>query len=1039
MGSVNEKATIATEERSSNEHTTKKVKDIIDNEDTCDTNTTSPSTPLMNENKISDGNDSAKDESSSASTSGATKDNIDGDTVVGDNLDSGVQTPTKKEEEKNDPAQIQQTRSVEKGKLKALKEKALAEYDAMAQKQRFQRLHFLLERSTLYSSFLMEKMESQRKEQREREEKEKEEKEKNEDEVAEKEEVPETPKKRRGRRRKAAAVSEEGDEARTTNKRKRLRKDDSSYQLSDYIDPETMKTREGNVSTSLAVPDAKKQKVEAEKKTVEEKEKAWNEASPRQPKLLTGGVMRDYQLDGMEWMVSLYENGLNGILADEMGLGKTIQTISFLTYLRERGVWGPFLIVCPLSTLANWVSEFMRFVPTVPVLLYHGNPEERTFLRSKHLKKLDDNFPIVCTTYELVMNDRKHLQRYAWKYIVVDEGHRIKNLNCKLVRELKSYQSANRLLLTGTPLQNNLSELWALLNFLLPDIFDDLESFQSWFDFDDIQSKEAQDRIFNEETSNHIVSKLHHILQPFLLRRLKIDVEHNLPRKREYIITCPITNMQRGFYDAVVKKNLSKFILKKMLESQDSNVDISNLIDFSDDDDDDDKQKLQLKGETKSGSSLLLKEAARFTKSIDNSTGPLELNASGRVKRRTTTRLKTFRIPDLHEVDGSHITDLQNPDNVEVFKTNSYDDADPSKKAAKAVGSMALKSRLMQFRKVCNHPYLFDFPVIDPNDPESEYVIDERLVRTSGKFLVLDRLLPCLFERGHRVLLFSQMSRVLDILGFYFEMRGWEFCRLDGGMRQDDRQANIDHFNKNHHVKLFLLTTRAGGVGINLASADTVIIFDSDWNPQMDLQAQDRAHRIGQTKPVIVYRLVIGGTAEGKILERANAKRKLEKLVIHKEKFKGVANKAAAGGSASSIDTAFKSSSGVNSKGMSLTELADILASEDGEGVNSAEAQKVANVVDGLDLSEAIPKELILTDKELEIITDRSPEAYERAKKEKEAQDSIEEVETGAEAIGSTKDLEKKRSVLEKSISSSSKIRHMDTARDEQNDVLANL
>ncbi|KAJ2843140.1 putative ATPase, partial [Coemansia brasiliensis] len=269
--------------------------------------------------------------------------------------------------------------------------------------------------------------------------------------------------------------------------------------------------------------------------------------SPRQPRTISGGIMKEYQLEGMEWLASLYENGLNGILADEMGLGKTLQTISFLAYLRERQVWGPFLVLCPLSTLSNWASEFYRFAPQMPVLVYHGLPEERRELRRKHLRQLGSSFPVVLTTYEISMRDKLALQRLAWKFIVVDEGHRIKNMSCKLIRDLKSYQSSNRLLLTGTPLQNSLAELWSLLNFLLPDIFDDLDSFQAWFDFDDL----SESRIISQEASSNVISKLHQILQPFLLRRLKSDVEKHLPPKREYLITCPMAPLQYDYYQAV--------------------------------------------------------------------------------------------------------------------------------------------------------------------------------------------------------------------------------------------------------------------------------------------------------------------------------------------------------------------------------------------------------------------------------------------------------------------------------------------------------
>ncbi|KAI7829887.1 SNF2 family N-terminal domain-containing protein, partial [Kickxella alabastrina] len=565
--------------------------------------------------------------------------------------------------------------------------------------------------------------------------------------------------------------------------------------------------------------------------------------SPRQPQLITGGIMREYQLEGMEWLASLYENGLNGILADEMGLGKTLQTIAFLCFLRERKVWGPFLILCPLSTLSNWVSEFYRFTPNTPVLLYHGNPDERKELRRKHLRKLDQNFPIVVTTYEISMRDKQALQKFAWKFIIIDEGHRIKNMNCKLIRDLKSYQSTNRLLLTGTPLQNSLSELWSLLNFLLPDIFDDLESFQAWFDFNDISEKEGQDRIISQQTSSNIVTKLHQILQPFLLRRLKVDVEKHLPPKREYLIACPMAPVQYEYYQAVRGPNLRSFLQDRF-----------------------------------AGANAFLGAASSDSGSLAKAAKPGKRgNGRKRPAYAEADENDTFSGDELDE--PAHLPKDTTP------KASASGSGLSKLKADVLVRQLNLQFRLMQQRKVCQHPYLFDFPVTDPQDPESEFLIDEQLVRSSGKLLLLDRLLPELFANGHRVLIFSQFARVLDILEFYAELRSWKFCRIDGSVAQTDRQDAIVRFNTDPSIPLFFLTTRSGGLGINLTAADTVVIFDSDWNPQQDLQAQDRVHRIGQKRPVLIYRLIIAGSCERAILKRAKAKRKLEKLVIHDKKF----------------------------------------------------------------------------------------------------------------------------------------------------------
>jgi len=309
--------------------------------------------------------------------------------------------------------------------------------------------------------------------------------------------------------------------------------------------------------------------------------------------LVTGAKLRDYQLAGVQWMISLYENGLNGILADEMGLGKTLQTISFLAHLRSKGTWGPFLIVCPLSVLNNWVMEFEKFAPSIPVVMYHGTPDHRAELRATTLQppssagvgaakkgrggrkstgsmfssgsNTTSSFPIVVTTYEICMKDQKFLSGFMWKYIVVDEGHRLKNLDCKLIRELKTYTSANRLILTGTPLHNNLAELWSLLNFILPDIFDDLDSFQQWFNFDDMHS--GDESLLNKSS---VVTSLHAILKPFLLRRLKVDVEKDLPPKKEYLLYAPLTRQQKDIYQAIVNRQIRQYLVNKKSGKEDS-------------------------------------------------------------------------------------------------------------------------------------------------------------------------------------------------------------------------------------------------------------------------------------------------------------------------------------------------------------------------------------------------------------------------------------------------------------------------------------
>uniref|UniRef100_A0A3B4AMZ6 Proliferation-associated SNF2-like protein n=1 Tax=Periophthalmus magnuspinnatus TaxID=409849 RepID=A0A3B4AMZ6_9GOBI len=557
----------------------------------------------------------------------------------------------------------------------------------------------------------------------------------------------------------------------------------------------------------------------------------------QQPALFTGGVMRWYQIEGIEWLRMLWENGINGILADEMGLGKTIQCIAHIAMMIEKKVLGPFLVVAPLSTLPNWISEFKRFTPQVSVVLYHGPQAERA-KRLKQIRRPHEPLgmcPVVVTSFEIAMIDRKYLQRFQWKYLIVDEGHRIKNLNCRLVRELKMMPTDNKLLLTGTPLQNNLAELWSLLNFLLPEVFDDLKSFESWFDVDSLGVAES---LVASEREHNILSMLHQILTPFLLRRLKSDVTLEVPPKKEIVVYAPLTPKQELLYTAIVNNTIAKMLGREKTEA------------------------------------------------------PVELNSDGRPKRRSR---RTVDYSEMDEDLDKYLEKLQKEQDLAASSSSVVDVHSP----LDAEINLKLRNILMLLKKCCNHPYLLEYP-LDPTT--QEFKIDEQLVRTSGKFLILDRLLPALKKRGHKVLIFSQMTSILDLLVDYCYLRDFEYSRLDGSMTYADREDNINKFFKDPEVFVFLLSTRAGGLGINLTAADTVIIFDSDWNPQADIQAQDRCHRIGQTKPVVVYRFVTANTIDQKIYERASAKRKLEQMVIHKNKFKGAKTELSQGKSCIDLD-----------------------------------------------------------------------------------------------------------------------------------------
>ncbi|ORY44788.1 hypothetical protein BCR33DRAFT_679304 [Rhizoclosmatium globosum] len=659
----------------------------------------------------------------------------------------------------------------------------------------------------------------------------------------------------------------------------------------------------------------------------------------RQPALVTGCVMREYQIVGMEWLISLWEQGLNGILADEMGLGKTLQTISFLAHLVEMNVWGPFLIVAPLSTLANWVSEIHRFTPSLKVVLYHGIATERANIRKTQLSVMNKSFPIVVTSFEIAMNDRRYLQKIKWKYIIVDEGHRLKNMNCRLIRELKTYPSANRLILSGTPLQNNLTELWSLLNFLMPDIFESITDFESWFDLDDIKNSDDPSGIDKESTT--LVSQLHEILKPFLLRRIKTEVEVDLPKKRELFLFAPLVPKQKELYDACVG-GIAQF-REYLIQKRESNL------------------------------KTLGEEVEPTNEDIPSDDANEDEDISIRVKRgrKSTTRVGKYQ----DDIDDDEYFDM-----LEDQAANEEDTSKPAKKqepsSRKIVGNQKLQNLIMQLRKICNHPYLFDVPndeaekdfdyhssqvfeIMRDNEPtKSEIAVRlPDIVACSGKMLMLERLLPELFKRGHKVLIFSQMTRQLDILADWFEfIKKWSFCRIDGNVNIETRREQIHSFNTDPEVKVFLLSTRSGGLGINLTSADTVIIYDSDWNPQMDLQAQDRVHRIGQTKPVIIYRLVTSGTVEKRILDRAASKRKLEKLVIHKSEFKGSSRY-------------YKSDKKVSD----IEDLVSILAADEAESVTLSGVDPDSADGDMILMDRVISKEALAQ------ILDRSPEAFNKA------------------------------------------------------------
>eukprot|EP00656_Telonema_subtile_P032203 TRINITY_DN3529_c0_g3_i3.p1 TRINITY_DN3529_c0_g3~~TRINITY_DN3529_c0_g3_i3.p1 ORF type:complete len:453 (+),score=139.17 TRINITY_DN3529_c0_g3_i3:114-1472(+) len=366
---------------------------------------------------------------------------------------------------------------------------------------------------------------------------------------------------------------------------------------------------------------------------------------------------------------------------------------------------------------------------------------------------------------------------------------------------------------------------WSLLNFILPDIFDSLAQFQGWFDFDHSNVDDAH-RIIQQEAESQIVAKLHSIMKPFMLRRQKKDVDLNIPKKKEIVVYCSSSEKQIQMY-----RNILQYRSINKPESDDEEEDMG-------------------RGQRSRGGVCYDEDSmteAQWARAVEND--------------EDVDELEEIKMASKH---GGGKKKFKQADGITTV-------------AKKKEQKTSLNNLLMQLRKVCNHPYLFE--EADPGET------DEAIVRDAGKMVVLDKLLTKLFDRGHKVLIFSQMTKMLSIIEDYLIYRHVQYCRIDGSTKLDERQEAMDNFNTKKAYNCFLLSTRAGGLGINLVSADTVIIFDSDWNPQADLQAQDRCHRIGQTKPVLVYRLCAAKSVEEQMLEKAANKRKLEHLIVSNGKF----------------------------------------------------------------------------------------------------------------------------------------------------------
>ncbi|KAG0339441.1 putative DNA helicase ino80 [Podila humilis] len=748
--------------------------------------------------------------------------------------------------------------------------------------------------------------------------------------------------------------------------------------------------------------------------------------------------LKGYQIKGLNWLANLYEQGINGILADEMGLGKTVQSISLMAHLAEtHNIWGPFLVIAPASTLHNWQQEFTKFTPGLRALPYWGDPNDRATLRKvwcrKQIYNKDSPFHVLITSYQLVVSDEKYFQRVKWQYMVLDEAQAIKSSSSNRWKTLLGFNCRNRLLLTGTPIQNSMQELWALLHFIMPSLFDSHEEFSEWF------SKDIESHAENKGTLNeHQLKRLHMILKPFMLRRIKKNVQNELGDKIEVELSCELTARQKALYRGLKAKISIAELLESAssLDDADSVDSLMNLVmqfrkvcnhpelferadvmspfalcEFSQtpsiarESDD-----LYLAYTTKSqiqfsipkrlfrdgGMLRVPSEGSRIgtdTKYLDNLLNIWHPSHIAESQWEQDGAFSFLRFADQSPSQASrifrgHLLDrfaldledrrVQASRGTVEYELCSNDDDNlysiPEDTFAKFLIhgmseplSLRNQSLLSHTRDICQtlsrcalSEYL---PLMEPayrpkaiappiemicsdrgfledqqdvyfdrrmrqmlvgvsefkteveHDPDVAPMKDlwnvnggqgllgepslvskgyssievpqmKQLVMDSGKLAILDKLLVELKAGGHRVLLYFQMTKMIDLMEEYLTYRQYKYLRLDGSSKISDRRDMVTDWQTRPEIFIFLLSTRAGGLGINLTAADTVIFYDSDWNPTVDQQAMDRAHRLGQTRQVTVYRLITKGTIEERILQRAKQKDEIQKVVISGGEFK---------------------------------------------------------------------------------------------------------------------------------------------------------
>ena len=725
-----------------------------------------------------------------------------------------------------------------------------------------------------------------------------------------------------------------------------------------------------------------------------------------QPKLLNC-TLKEYQRKGLNWLANLYEQGINGILADEMGLGKTVQSISVLAYLAEtHDIWGPFLVVTPSSTLHNWQQEITKFVPDFNVLPYWGTSKDRKVLRKFWDRKniiynRNSPFHVVVTSYQLVVADAQYFQKMKWQYMILDEAQAIKSSQSTRWKSLLNLQCRNRLLLTGTPIQNNMQELWALLHFIMPSLFDSHDEFSEWFS-KDIEAHAQSNSKLNEEQ----LRRLHAILKPFMLRRIKKNVQSELGEKIEIDVYCDLTNRQKKLYrmlrsqinvvdliennkrignneeveslmnvvmqfrkvcnhpdlferadtksafsfsnypvtESLIRevnetnlelnyntKNLISYNLPRtivndlLLTSLDSNnltdkerliKKMFNIYDVNNYHNDKDSELNILKfiNETPNEIEKIVANSlinnAIDNRSYLNSKNNEDLRIFKEIYNKDKKNslilsdIKTDLIPDslLNVKDdslkgmymrsfrpGYFINASAPPIEIVCSKSNfenTKKDIFFNEKIRQALLPLNLDTQAELIEKDVS---IKDWPKAEMYpEEESNYMNGgtirlpsmERFVLESAKLKKLDQMLVDLKKGDHKCLIYFQMTRMMDLMEEYLTYRQYKYIRLDGSSRLSDRRDLVNDWQSNPELFIFLLSTRAGGLGINLTAADTVIFYDSDWNPTIDSQAMDRAHRLGQQRQVTVYRLLVRDTIEERMRDRAKQKEHVQQVVM---------------------------------------------------------------------------------------------------------------------------------------------------------------